>query len=390
MNTSTFPIFRSACAGVILAAGIWAPLVHADLSPVAPTDAGAGSASTSGAPAAVQAAPMAAVPAASIQPPPLQAQAAPRSAANMLSEEMIGGIDWQNNVVYGVGDGVPPADAISPAQARVRAKRAAIDEAMARLLETVKEVRVDAESTTRNYISENRLVGNRVSGIVRNAEVVEIRQANDGSFQVKMAMPLAGPHGLSAILLPAQIHKQTLVAKQAPGIDKVGVGSVSRRPLAGDASPAAAGSEASPNVMPAITPAAKPDESAESIDSVETPPAGDARTAEVAYTSVVIDARGLPTVQAMFPRILTRSGEVLYDVTIADPNATVAHGLAAYGKSLDELGRAGEHPLVIKAVDVAGSAKADLVVADADGGQLAKANSGAGLLQQAQVFVLTD
>jgi hypothetical protein len=316
----------------------------------------------------------------------------------MLVEEMIGGIDWRNNVVYGVGDGVPPADAISPAQARVRAKRAAIDEAMARLLETIKEVRVDAESTTRNYISENRLVGNRVSGLIRNAEVVEIRQANDGSFQVKMAMPLAGPHGLSAVLLPAQIHKQAVVAKQAPGIAKVGVGSVTRRPLAGDA-PAAV--EASAPEAPAeqagdSAPVAPSDQS----DQPEQPDQADAAMGAadngapadegVAYTSVVIDARGLPAVQAMFPRILSRSGEVLYDVTIADPNATVAHGLATYGVSLEGLSQAGGTPLVLKAVDVVGGAKADLVVSDEDGRRLGGANAQAQFLQQAQVVVLTD
>ena len=43
--------------------------------------------------------------------------------------EMLGRIDWENMVIYSVGDGVMPPDSISPAQARVRAKRAATDEA---------------------------------------------------------------------------------------------------------------------------------------------------------------------------------------------------------------------------------------------------------------------
>ncbi|MDD3471289.1 MAG: hypothetical protein PHS86_00755, partial [Syntrophaceae bacterium] len=69
-------------------------------------------------------------------------------------DEMIGHIDWENKIVYAVGDGAPPKDAINPAQARARAKRAAIDEAYARLLEAVQEVQVDANSTTRNFINE--------------------------------------------------------------------------------------------------------------------------------------------------------------------------------------------------------------------------------------------
>ena len=35
---------------------------------------------------------------------------------------MLGRIDWENMVIYSVGDGVMPPDSISPAQARVRAK----------------------------------------------------------------------------------------------------------------------------------------------------------------------------------------------------------------------------------------------------------------------------
>lgn len=379
MNPSTFPTFRSTCAGVILAAGIWSPTVNADLRPAGPSDmpaAGQAAANT-------QAAPMPSGPTVSSQAPALQTASPTAPVANMLSEEMIGGIDWRNNVVYAVGDGVPPADAISPAQARVRAKRAAIDEAMARLLETINEVRVDAESTTRNFISENRLVGNRVSGMIRNAEVVEIRQANDGSFQVRMAMPLAGPHGLSAVLLPAQIHKQSVASAPGQGIARVEVGSVTRRPPAGE--------QAATVDAPAGQPAAV--EASPQTEAAPVSEVGAAQADEGAgtvYSALVIDARGLPVVEAMFPRILTRSGEVLYDVTIADPNATVANGLAGYGASLEQLPRAGDNPLVLKAVDVAGGAKADLVIDDADGGRLGRANAAAGFLQQAKVIVLID
>ena len=84
---------------------------------------------------------------------------------------MIGRIDWENQIVYAVGEGVPPKDAINPAQARARSKRAAIDEAYAALLEAIQEVRVDAESTTRNFVNENRVVRTKVEGFVKNAEI---------------------------------------------------------------------------------------------------------------------------------------------------------------------------------------------------------------------------
>lgn len=312
--------------------------------------------------------------------------------ANTLAEEMIGGIDWENSIVYAVGDGVPPPDAINPAQARVRAKRAAIDEAMARLLETIKEVRVDAESTTRDFINENRMVSTRVSGLVKHSEVVEIRQAEDGSYQVKMAMPLGGPNGLSAVLLPLEMHKAPTSGPSTvatPPVAKVAIASVTKRTLPMHGEVSADSSAAAPQQVTAPSPAVDPG------DETSIPHPAPATEVASPYSSLIIDARGLGAAEAMYPRILTRSGKVLYDIRVADPNAMLGYGgkLCAYKKSIDSgkgLPRAGANPLVIKASDVSGTSGVDLVIGDDEGERVASANSETGFLAQANVIVVTD
>ena len=54
----------------------------------------------------------------------------------------------------------------------------------------------------------------------------------------------------------------------------------------------------------------------------------------------------------MYPRVIKESGNAVYDVTNANPNAAVENGLVAYRKSLvaaEQVARIGNNPLTIKA-----------------------------------------
>lgn len=270
-----------------------------------------------------------------------------------LDNEMIGRIDWENNVVYAVGDGVPPAKAINPAQARVRAKRAALDEAYARLLEATKAIRVDAESTTRNFVNENRTVRTRVSGMVKNAEVVDIRQHDDGSYQIMLRMPMTGPNGIASVLLPQQLMN----------IQKAKVVSRTVR-----------------------------DDSATTVAMANKPASVKAASGGGKFTGIIIDAKGLNASPATFPRILSQSGEVLYDLTKVDPNQAT-NKMCEYKKSLKlakKSPRAGNHPLVLKAVKAAGNNKVDIVLSDKHAEELLSADAGTNFLYNAKVIVVLD
>ena len=269
--------------------------------------------------------------------------------------EMLGHIDWENRVIYAIGDGVMPPDAISPAQARVRAKRAAIDVAYSRMIEMANGVRVDTESTTRNFVNLNMVVKTRVTAMAKNAEVEEIKQFDDGSFQVRMKMPMDGAEGLSASLLPTQMNK----------VRKVRVISHTKK-----------GTISSTSVT----------SSSEAVQETTTEKA-------LNYTGLIIIAKGLDAKPAMYPRILDESGESVYDVASANPNATIEEGLTGYRKSIDaakQVARVGNNPLIIKATKISGKYNADIIVADSDAHKIFQADSKGGILGEAKVVVVID
>ena len=272
--------------------------------------------------------------------------------------EMLGRIDWENMVIYSVGDGVMPPDSISPAQARVRAKRAATDEAYGRIVEMANEVRVDAESTTRNYINENRVIQTKVTGMVKNAEITEVKQFDDGSYQLMMRMPMIGANGLGQALLPVEMEM----------VRKVKVVSTTKR------NDIISKSEISP--LPT-----NPDGNMQKVEKAEN------------YTGLIVVAQGLDAKPAMYPRVIKESGNAVYDVTNANPNAAVENGLVAYRKSLvaaEQVARIGNNPLTIKAQKVSGKYNADLVISDEDAQKIQDADSKSGILGEAKVVVVID
>ena len=267
--------------------------------------------------------------------------------------DMIGRIDWENRTIYSVGDGVVPPDPIHPAQARVRAKRAAIDEAYGRMVEMANEVRVDAESTTRNFVNENRTVRTRVSGMVKNAEIEEVKQFDDGSYQVKMKMSMDGAKGLGSTLLPVQMER----VRKVRVVSHTKKGAISSVP-----------------------------------SSVELAVSSTTKKA-LNYTGLIINTKGLDAKPAMYPRILDESGESVYDVASANPNATIEEGLTGYRKSIDaakQVARIGNNPLIIKAQKINGKYNADIIVSDSDAQKIFQADSKGGILGEAKVVMVID
>ena len=300
-------------------------------------------------------------------PPTVEPKTESREVIEQINvvEHMIGHIDWENKIVYAVGEGVPPKDAISPAQARARAKRAATDEAYAALLEAVQEVRVDAESTTRNFVNENRVVRTKVEGFVKNPEIEKLKQFEDGSFQIMMKMPMVGKGGLSTALYPVQ--RGNII--QVRTVYEIGqsTGATPQTPAPPE------GPQATPQTPGAPSPqSAKP---------------------EPSFTGLIIDAKGLNAKPALYPRILTAGGQTVYDVATPNPNAAVEEGLVEYRKSLEaakSLARVGANPLVIKATQMGGKYPTDLVLSEEDARKILEADGRAKFLGDAKVAVVID
>ncbi|GHV08776.1 hypothetical protein AGMMS50229_17730 [Campylobacterota bacterium] len=93
--------------------------------------------------------------------------------------------------VRSIGMGVAPENTISPAQALVLAKRAAILDGYRQLGEKMYGIRINAKDTLRDAVSQNSTVRSQMYAIIRNAEIMET-VFKDGLCQVEMEVKLDG------------------------------------------------------------------------------------------------------------------------------------------------------------------------------------------------------
>ncbi|PIQ29243.1 hypothetical protein COW36_17345 [bacterium (Candidatus Blackallbacteria) CG17_big_fil_post_rev_8_21_14_2_50_48_46] len=243
-------------------------------------------------------------------------------------------IDWSEGIVRVTGTGAPP-DRGSASQRRLMAERAAIADAYRQLAEAINGVRVNAETVVKDYVTESDTIRLQVSALIRGAQKIDRRFLSDGSIEVDMAVKLYSQQGLSGILQP-----QKNAAPPPPVPDTV-----------------------------------KPD-----------PNPGD-------YTGLIIDCRGLGLKPAMSPALLNQSGGEIYVGHLPiDPDFVINRGIVAYSTSLNEARRherAGNSPLIVKAVAASGNFKADAVLPEKETQQVLGLEAKAKVLSLAHViFVL--
>jgi hypothetical protein len=93
--------------------------------------------------------------------------------------------------VRAIGMGVSPESTISPAQALVLAKRAAILDAYRQLGEKMYGIRINAKDTLKDAVAQSSTVRTQMYAIIRNAEILET-VFKDGLCQVEMEVKLDG------------------------------------------------------------------------------------------------------------------------------------------------------------------------------------------------------
>jgi hypothetical protein len=93
--------------------------------------------------------------------------------------------------IRAIGMGVAPEATISPAQAMVLAKRAAIADAYRQLGEKMYGIKLNAKDTVKDAVVKSTTIRTQVNAIVRNAEIQETVY-KDGLCQVEMEAKLDG------------------------------------------------------------------------------------------------------------------------------------------------------------------------------------------------------
>ena len=259
-----------------------------------------------------------------------------------------GRIDYGNRTIQATGIGFIPSNVINAGQARRSAMRIAKQDALRQLIEIVNGVNVTSETTISGAMFDD-MIKTQVQGAIRGArQVGETRYLSDTSVEVTYEVSM---NDISRVLLP--------MAEKAPT-------------LTYDA------------VSGSVPGAAAPSPTQELVSS---PPTSGG------VTGVIIDATGLGLRPAMSPRILNQNGSVLYGPGQYSREYAASNGVVGYAKSLDQAKsdtRVQGNPLVLRASSTSGSASADVIISNADGGALSSADATAGLLKNCRVMFILD
>src|SRR5262249_62090949 len=187
-------------------------------------------------------------------------------------------------------------------------------------------------------MSANTVTEARVSGIIRGAQVVDVKDLGGGTVEVTVAIPATGE--FADLMVPRT------------------------SPPSGTGTPAP-----TPAPAPAPTPSVRPSPS-------------------IVYTGLIVDARGLGVKPAMAPKVVSEGGQEVYGFSVVDRNWVIQQGMAGYAKDLRAAQaheRVSDRPLTIKGVRVTGANSTDIVIANTDAELMLTSGTNLGFLEKARV-----
>ncbi|ARR01724.1 LPP20 family lipoprotein [Campylobacter vicugnae] len=106
------------------------------------------------------------------------------------NDKMIPTMELDSEAVFtAVGEGIPPMDTVSPAQARALAKRSAITDGYRQLAGKLYGVKVNAKDTVKDAMLQSSVIEARVLGLIKNASVIN-QDFKDGLYRVEMELKI--------------------------------------------------------------------------------------------------------------------------------------------------------------------------------------------------------
>lgn len=236
------------------------------------------------------------------------------------------------------------------ARGKLMARRAAIVDAQRNLLESIKGISVDSETTMENYIVTSDVVRTKVNGIVTGVRPIS-EEFKDGVYHVVIAAPLYGVGSVADAAIHAKVGDSQPVPMAAPSASYVPTVTTTTT------------TTVTPGAAPTVAPVTQ------------------------GYTGLIIDAKGLPLERTFCPGIFDTNGRAIYGVYNVDPDYAVKHGVAGYAQGPEGwnraeggLSRAGARPLIIKAAGLRERTKhqCDIVVTPEDGDRILAENQRSG------------
>jgi hypothetical protein len=294
-----------------------------------------------------------------------------------------GEINWTQGKVTAKGSGAPPTGA-TLSQARIMAERAAKADALRNLLEAVKGVRVDAETTVESFTTKSDRVMTRVSGIVIGAREVGKRYLSDGSVEITMEINLTGE--LLAVMLQ-ELPPLTMPLMPTPALP----------PIQKPAPPTTPPPPVTPPVQKPVPPSAPPPET--KVAPSPAAPEVQAKVEEnldlkkLEYTGLIVDARKLNLRPALIPKILNQKGELVYSQQSVEQRELIKMGLVGYAKDVDAAAknqRVTADPYVIQGMNATGEKKTDVVISNRDAQIVLTTAPYTGYLKNGRVMIVYD
>ena len=279
------------------------------------------------------------------------------------TDKVENGVNWSTGFIQASGRGAASDADLrrGPAYARIRAITAATAVAQSELLAVIKGVQVDAEKIISDQMVASDIVRTRVQGFIQGARPVEEKDLGGGVWEVTLAIRATGQ--LADLILPqAQRPSTPLPAPMPP-------------PPPPQAAPPM---PAPPPPPQAVAPP---------------PPPPRPAPAAVAYSGLVIDARGVGVKPAMAPKVLSEGGQEVYGFSVVDRNWVVQQGMVGYSKDITSAqghDRVTNRPLTVKAVSASGANKTDVVISNTDAQQLLGSGANLGFLEKARVIFVVD
>lgn len=247
------------------------------------------------------------------------------------------GINWSQRTVTATGIGAPNPNAPNMAVKRAGAINAAKIVALRDLLATIKGMYLSSEQTAENYMMTSDVVKTQVEGIAKAFKVVgEPKYFEDGSVEVTVEMSLNGD--LSDVFM-----KETDFDEEMPLVK-----------------------EATYKLS----------------DLVKEPSV---------YTGIIIDCKAVQLRPALAPKIFNKSGEEIYGSANVSKDFAVQQGMIGYLKSVEsamENSRVTNNPLVINAIGVKGTNKADIIISDEDAAKIKELDAKLNFLKECRVIAI--
>lgn len=275
-----------------------------------------------------------------------------KTSQDLIERQANGSVNWSSGSLLAKGIGIPPPSSVSSSAATAMAGRAGKAVALRNLLELVQGIRVDSNTTVENYVVQSDDIQTRVQGLVKNAREVKRAVFPDGSVEVTLSMELWGDHALLSSLKPFNDSQPSSES------DHLGGGQNS-----------------------------------------------------LAYSGVVLDARGLALKPVAFPSILDPKRQailsspeknrlkgqnwggaqyLMFKASQTLSSIWSTHPVVDKKESGLSMKRVGPRPLTIKGLDKAGTFQSDIIVSASDAKKLREDPSLLNVLREGRIIIVND